>query len=506
VKIFRKSIMGLALGAALTMGLAGVSQAAGQELKIAFPVDIPSWDPTAVTFPAGQSIYKAVFDSPLFVGDDLEVAPRLIESWEWADDQGLALKVTLRESVKFHDGSALTAEDLKFTFERAVNKKTLALNGMLPTLASVEVLSPLEAVIHFSSPTPTATKGLAFLSAYILPKAYFEKVGEEEFMKRPVGAGPYKLSDYQRGSRITLEAFEDYWQGAPAMKQVVFEIVPDSSARVAAVESGRVDVSVQIPVREITRLEKNPNLEAKVYPYSEIYILQMPSYGESFNSVHVRRAMNMAIDKAGLSRAFYKNAAQPLSVLATKGSPGDVADLNIPFDKKAAAEELAKAGYSTQNPLSITLYSTNNTFPSDYDVARAVAQMWSQIGIQTTVEEITVAKYLELSHSSKLTGVMLYSWANATGDPEIFTGRILDPRLRFSTWKEERLAGMLDELNRQMDEGKRVAGYQALNREAAEQAWSLPLLQSISTIAYKKGLELNTYQTGYILPQEYSWR
>ncbi|XOT94602.1 ABC transporter substrate-binding protein, partial [Alcaligenes pakistanensis] len=360
--------------------------------------------------------------------------------------------------------------------------------------------------IHFSSPTPTAPKGLAFLSAYILPKAYFEKVGEAEFLKRPVGAGPYKLSDYQRGSRITLEAFEDYWQGAPDLKHVVFEIVPDSSARVAAVESGRADVSVQIPVREIARLEKNPKLEAKVYPYSEIYILQMPSYVDSFKDVHVRRAMNMAIDKAGLSRAFYKNVAQPLSVLATKGSPGDVADLNIPFDKKAAVEELAKAGYSTEKPLTITLYSTNNTFPSDYDVARAVAQMWSQIGVQTTVEEITVAKYLELSHSSKLTGVMLYSWANATGDPEIFTGRILDPRLRFSTWKEERLAGTLDELNRQMDEDKRVAGYQALNREAAEQAWSLPVLQSISTIAYKKGLKLNTYQTGYILPQEYSWQ
>ena len=296
VKALRKSVVGLALGAALMMGWGTASQAAGSELKIAFPVDIPSWDPTSVTFPAGQSIYKAVFDSPLFVGDDLKVAPRLIESWEWADEQGQALKVKLRDKVKFHDGSDMTAEDLKFTFDRAINKKTLALNGMLPTLKSVEVTGPLEAMIHFSSPTPTAPKGLAFLSAYILPKAYFEKVGEEEFLKRPIGAGPYKLSDYQRGSRITLEAFEDYWQGAPDLKQVVFEIVPDSSARVAAVESGRADVSVQIPVREIARLEKNPKLEAKVYPYSEIYILQMPSYVESFKDVHVRRAMNMAID------------------------------------------------------------------------------------------------------------------------------------------------------------------------------------------------------------------
>src|SRR5690606_33394446 len=134
----------------------------------------------------------------------------------------------------------------------------------------------------------------------------------------------------------------------------------------------------------------------------------------SFKDVHVRRAMNMAIDKAGLSRAFYKNAAQPLSVLATKGSPGDVPDLNIPFDRKAAVEELAKAGYGTQKPLVITLYSTNNTFPSDYDVARAVAQMWSQIGIQSTGEEITVAKHPARSHSSKLAGEVASSWSKGT--------------------------------------------------------------------------------------------
>jgi len=139
-------------------------------------------------------------------------------------------------------------------------------------------------------------------------------------------------------------------------------------------------------------------------------------------------------------------------------------------------------------------------------VARAISQMWARIGIEANVEEITVAKYLELSHSSKLQGVMLYSWANATGDPEIFTGRILDPRLRFSTWKEPGLADELDALNAQMDEQKRVEGYRALNLKAAQNAWSLPVLQSISTIAYKKNLNVQTYQTGYILPQEYSWK
>lgn len=175
-----KKIIAAACSAAFVMGSA---MAANTELKIAYPVDIPSWDPTAVTFPAGQSIYKAVFDSPLFVGDDLQVAPRLIEAWDWVDDSGQKLKITLRDGVLFHDGSPMTTEDVKFTLERAVANKTLALNGMLPTLKEVEIVSPLEAVIHFTAPTPTAAKGLAFLSAYILPKAYFEKVGAEEFIK-----------------------------------------------------------------------------------------------------------------------------------------------------------------------------------------------------------------------------------------------------------------------------------------------------------------------------------
>lgn len=504
---FRRTTVSLLLCAFVSFaGVPAVAQEHPSELKIAFPVDIPSWDPTAVTYPAGQSIYKAVFDSPLFVGDDLKAGDRLIKETRWLDDKGLRLQVDLRDDVFFHDGTKMTAADLKFTFDRAIKNKALALNGMLPTLSSVDVTAPYTAIITFSKPTPTALKGLAFLSSYILPGAYIQRVGEAEFLNHPIGAGPYKLVDYKRGSRITLEAFDKYWKGEPAIKRVVFEIVPDSSARVAAIESGRADMSVQIPVREVARLEKNPKLQAKVYPYSEIYILQMPSYVEAFQNEHVRRAMHLAIDKAGLSRAFYNGVAQPISVLATKGSPGDVPDYKVEFNRDKAIEELAKAGYSKTKPLELRLFSTNNTFPSDYDVARAVAQMWSQIGITTTVEEITVAKYLELSHSTKLTGAMLYSWANATGDPEIFTGRILDPRLRFSTWKEPRLAETLDALNVQMDDAKRVQGYRTLNKEASEHAWSLPVLQSVSTVAYKKNLNVQTYQTGYILPQEYSWK
>ncbi|WP_459615979.1 ABC transporter substrate-binding protein [Bordetella sp. 2513F-2] len=493
----------------LALGCAAMPAAAhaADELKIAYPVDVPSWDPTAVTFPAGQSVYKAVFDSPLMIDGKLALTPRLIQAWRWLDDKNMRLGITLRNDVTFHDGSRLTTEDFKYSFfDRPKADKKLAINGFFGNLTAIEVSSPTEAVMVFSTPTPTAPNYLGFLTSYILPKAYIEKVGEDGFRERPIGAGPYKIANYERGSRVVLEAYDGYWGPKPAIKRVVFEFVPDSSARVAMLESGRADVAVQIPLREVNRLAKNDALQAQVYPYSEIFILQMPSYVEAFQNVHVRRALHMAIDKKGISRAFYANAAKPISVLATPGSPGYLDGYDFPYDKQGAIAELAKAGYGPDKPLKIKFLSTNNTFPSDYEMARAIAQMWSQIGVQAELEEITLAKYLELSHSSKVPGVMLYSWANATGDPEIFAGKILDPRLRFSTWKEPELAGVIDGLAALGDPQKRYAGYRDLARRATEEAWSLPLLQSVATIAYKKSLALETYQTAYILPAEYRWK
>lgn len=474
-------------------------------LTIAYPVDLQSWDPTAVTFPAGQSIYKTVFDSPLHYSPDLKLSPRIVREWKWQDKEAKRLEVTLRDDVFFHDGSKLTTEDLKFSFaDRPHQDRKLAIAGLMSDLEKVEIISPTRAVIVYSKPTPTAPIYLGFLTGYILPKAYFQKVGEEAFRAKPIGAGPYKIVEYQRGSRLVLEAFDKYWGGAPKIKRVTFEIIPEPSARVAAVESGRVDVASQLPLRETMRLGAKPGLVGKAYPYSEVYMMQIPSYVPAFQDENLRTAMHLAIDKQALSKAFYNGVAVPLSVIAPPNTPGYVPNYSFPFDRAKAAETLKKAGYSPEKPARIKLLTTNGTFPNDYEMARAIAGMWKQIGIDAEIEELTVAKYLELNHSGKLTGVVLYSWANATGDPENYTGRILDPKLRFSAWKSPELGGVIEALLREPDNEKRMAGYRKLNRDASEHTWTLPLLQAVSTIVYRSDVDVKLYEAGYILPAEYS--
>ena len=498
-------------GAGLLLGTAGLlsarpAMADGDTLTIAYPFDVPNWDPTASTFTGAQSIYKAIFDSPLQYSPDLKLMPRLIAGWQWQSDDKKRLEITLREGVLFQDGSPFTTDDVKFSvIDRPAKDPTLLIRRLLPPLQTVEIVSPLKAVIVFTNPAPAAPIYLAFLACYFVPKAYIERVGEDGFKQQPIGAGPYKLVQYERGSRIVLEAFDKYWGGAPRIKNVIFQIITDPSARVAAVESGRADLASQIPVREMARLGKIPGLVARADPFAEVVMLVMPSYVPAMQDENVRQAMQLAIDKAAISKAFFGGLVRPLSVVAPPDTPGYVDGYSVPYDKAKAIELLKKSGFDADKPAKFTLIATNGAFPNDFDVARAIVAMWRQVGIQADLQEVSLAKYVDLNHSASLPGPALYSWANPTGDPENYTGRIFDATLPFSAWKDPAVGARTLALLQEPDEAKRIAGYKALNKDASDHAWAISLYQSIFTMVYKKTLNVVPYEGGYIMPADYSW-
>lgn len=503
-QLSKREFVSLMLGLPATALLPEFSSAqTAAALNIAFPVDVQSWDPTAVTFPLGQSIYKSVFDSPLHYSPDQKLLPRQIKERKWLDDERTRLEFTLQDNILFHDGSKLTTEDVKYSLvDRPQKDKKLAVAGLLQDLKDIEIQSPTTGVMVFSKPSPSVEFYLGFLCCYILPKAYHQSVGDDGFLAKPIGAGPYKLVDYQRGSRIVLEAFDKYWGGVPPIKNVTFQALTEASTRVAAIESGQVDIAVQLPFREAIRLQSKPDLTVKIYPQAEIYMLQVPSYVEVLQNKDVRTALHMAIDKQALSKGFFAGTAKPLSILTTPGSSADIPGYSFPFNRAQAAELLKKAGYSQAKPLRLTFLCPNGSFPNDYEISQAIAAMWRQIGVDVKLEETTIAKYLELNHAAKLPGIMFYSWANATGDPENYAGRILNPNLRFSAWKEPSLVDRIDKLFAMKLSEERLDAYRALMKDASDNSWSIPLLQTVGNIVTKKTVEIPTYTPGYVLPAE----
>jgi peptide/nickel transport system substrate-binding protein len=502
IEISRRALcqaLGIGATSAGILLRSGIVLAAGSDrVTIGWPTDVPSWDPEQRTVPDAQPIYKLVFDQPLDQAPDLSLVPKLITKWNLSPD-GLTLTTDFRDDVTFHDGSKMTTADFKYSFfDRIKAGHKIDVASIWGTVTGVDLVSPTHAVMHFSRPFPTSPQWLAFLCSFIVPKDYMEKAGQDGFVKKPIGTGPYKLVDYELNSRIVLERNEAYWGPKPAIKNVTFQIIKDPSARVAAIQSGQVDLTLNVPVREAERFMKDSSFKAELDPIQRVIILQ-PRGDLGFADKNVRLAAHHAIDKTALSRAFYGGAAVPLSVVAPKGTPGYVADYNFAYDVALAKSLLAKSGYSTAKPAKIKMATTNGEFPGDYDIARAIVQMWHKVGIEAEIEIIEYSKYFELNRGNKLPEVTLYSWDNATGDPEIYIGYLLNPHLPFSPYKEKALGDKVAALFAVADYDKRIEAYKKINVEAVEEGAMIPLLQSVLTVVRKNDINFTHYKNGWIL-------
>jgi peptide/nickel transport system substrate-binding protein len=504
----RQFLAGLPLG---TLSLAtgavwsgNLRAAQNDTVTLAFQVDVPSWDPGANSSQPGLAIQKSVFETPLEVSPNLEILPGVAVNHRWLDTEGKVLELTIREGVTFHNGDPLTSDDIKFTFlDRPKHDSTLMISGTFGAIVTgLETPSPTTAVFHFASPYLEAVPLLATISGYILPRRYFEAVGQQGFIEKPIGSGPYRLIDYQRDSRIVLEAYDAYWRGPAPFKRVIFQIIKDSSARAAAIQSGQVDFADNIPIRDIERLAKIPGLVADQHPLTLLMLIHMVNKGV-YQDRNLRLAMHHAIDKQILSKAFFGGRAIPQSMYSAKGLPGNEPSFEFAYDPNKAKALLAQSGYSLEKPARIQIGTFNGVFPADFDVARALVQMWKQVGIDADLKVLVPAQYFELTRSAKLEHPMLYVWTDSVGDPQMFTGLVLDPKKRYSLWKSDDIPPRLEPLFREIDAEKRMAGYRKFEVWAVEQGYALPLLQLPAAVVHSRRVSYVPFRNGWVIP--YKW-
>ncbi|WP_084824787.1 ABC transporter substrate-binding protein [Lampropedia cohaerens] len=480
-------------------------QAGGDTLTLALPNDVVTWDPNARVRPNQIELLKAVFAQPLEYDKDSKLQPSLISKWEWLDDTGTTLGLHFRDDVLFHNGDRFTAEDFRFSFfERPRSEPDVQLRFIWNTLDDIEIVSPTQAVMRFNSPMVTAPEFLGFTGAFVVPKAYFQKVGLDEFVRKPVGAGPYRLVEYQRDSRLVFEAFEDYFGGAAQIKRVVVLIVKDPTARVSALEAGQVNLATNLPLREAERLGRNPRLRTAITPTIDNYLISLVNR-EPFSDKNLRLAMHHAIDKKALTKAFFNDIPQATYTLAPPGTPAYDPDFVFPYDPAKAIEYLAASGFGPDKPIAIKFFTTRGVNPNDFEMARAITQMWSKVGIAADLQVIDPPVYQAKAAAGELEGCMLWLGGNATGDPELTSGYALNPRKPFAVWRSEDCAEKLDPLFKEADYDKRIEGYKAFNIWAVQQGYSLPLMQGVVSIVHTASPPGYTpYASGWVLP--YQWR
>ena len=405
-----RSVARLAVVALALFGILAPSPAAGApdgQMSFAFHVTLaPRWLDPAETESAISPfvILYALHDAMVKPMPAGLTTPSLAESWTVSKD-GVTYDFVLRNGVKFHNGDAITAEDVKFSFDRYKGGAAKLLKAKVKEARVVDarrvrfVLNePWPDFLTFYGTTATG-------AGWVVPKKYVEKVGEEGFKKAPIGAGPYKFVSMNPGIELTLEAFEGYWRKVPAVKRVVIKSVPDETTRAAALKRGEVDVAYFLngPIAEEVR--RTPGLKLTAMRTNTVFFLDFVDQWDPKSPWHdkrVRLAASLAIDRKSINEA---------EALGFSGLTGNVVPRHMefglpidphPYDVKRAKQLLAEAGFA--NGFDAGDLTPN---PPYFGMAEAIANNFAAVGIRVRVRTLERAAFLTAWGDKKLKGVVL---------------------------------------------------------------------------------------------------
>jgi peptide/nickel transport system substrate-binding protein len=330
-------------------------------------------------------------------------APSLAESWSMARD-GLTADFTLRAGIKFHNGDPVTAEDVKFSFERYRGGGAKVLKD---NVKEIQTPSATRVRFVFKQPWPDfpAFYGTFVTSAgWVVPKKYVEKVGEEGFRKAPIGAGPYKFVSFNPGVELVLEAFEGYWRKAPSVKRLVFRSLPDETTRAAALKSGEVDVAMLLSGPTADDIRRTPRLRL-VAPHLGIFWLDFPDQWDPkspWADRRVRLAASLAIDRQSLNQAETLGLSRPTGSIVPRDFEFALPFDAPPYDPKRARQLLAEAGFPNGFD-----GGELTPFPPYNSMGETIMGWLQAVGIRTRMRSVERGAFMTAWREKKLHGVVL---------------------------------------------------------------------------------------------------
>ena len=399
--------------------------------------------------------------------------PSLAESWSLSKD-GLTYEFVLRKNIKFHNGDPVTADDVKFSFERYKGASAKLLKDKVK---EVQVVAPNRARIVLKEPWPDfmAFYGTSATGAgWIVPKKYIEKVGDDGFQKAPVGAGPFKFVSFNPGIELVLEAFPEYWRKVPSIKRLVMKTITDETTRSAAVKTGQVDIAYLFGGVVAEDLKRTPGMKLVAPLLYGIYWLDFLDQWDPKSPWHDRRvrlAASLAMDRKAINQAemlgLGKEAGSfvpPEFEFALKVEPAG-------FDPRRAKQLLAEAGYPNGFEA-----GDLTPLPPYTTLGEAVAAQLQEIGIRAKVRTMERATFLASWREKKLRGLLI----GATGAAGNAAAR-LEPFVTkdgfYAYGSDPELDGMFQRQAKELDRKKREVLLHQLQKAVLDHVLVAPIFQ-----------------------------
>lgn len=389
-------------------------------------------DPALITDVQGGGIAAKLFNGLIRFNEDLDLVPDIARSWKLSDDH-VTYTFRLRYDVRFSNGRKITAQDFKYSFERVLTPKTKApltwvldriegandfLAGKAGSVSGIRVVDDHTLVLKLQRPFGPFLSLLAMTTAYVIPREEVERLGED-FGTHPIGSGPYVLVEWKHGQHLVLTAREDYFEGAPKLNGIFYQIIPEDLTAVLEFETGRLDV-LQIPSSEFKRYTTDPAWRDLVYgrPGLNSYYLGLNCTRPPFNDIRVRHAVNMAVDRQRILNTVYEKrgvpAAGPIppglwkkNVLLQKGE-------GYRFDPDKAMKLIREAGVEGKT---IKIYITAD--PEVLDIIEVVQGYLARVGLKAEIIQLDWSAFKHAVNEGEPDAFWLSWWADYP-DPENF--------------------------------------------------------------------------------------
>ncbi|GHV94234.1 diguanylate phosphodiesterase [Spirochaetia bacterium] len=465
---------------------------------ISLASDLQSLDPAKSTTIVTNEVQSNAYES--LVSSDLtgNIKPLIVKSWDY-DTATFTYTLHLRDDVYFHDGSKLTAKDVKYSLD--VGKKTGRMTLSCNYIDTTEVINDTTVKVKLNA---NYSPFLYFIgiNLKVVPAAS-EEGGTIDLNKLMVGTGPYKMVEYTPGDKAVFQAFDKYYGPKPAIKNLIFKIIPDPTTQLIALESGELNLSRDFPMSNIKNILESRQLDVFAGESGNVYYMGLNMSFQPFQDVRVRQALNYAIDRNFVIEACEEGYASPANSVANKGMFGYTEDAKYyEYDLEKAKQLLAEAGYA--NGLEIPpIITKDGKFKK---AAEVILEDLKAVGITTRVNVMETSgfnqDYQKKNYSLAVTSVNLGQDAHHA--TMMFQSTTY---LNYFNINDAQLDAWCAAAASEQDLTARKDMYHTILTYVADQAYFVPLYYPQKLWAITSGLNNSTYNRFVgILAQYMSWK
>ncbi len=390
----------------------------------------------------------------------------------------------LRKGVKFHNGEILTAEDVKFTLDRMQEQPTVSF--LIGEIEKVEVIDENTVKVITKRGFGPLLKHLSHPGAAILNKKAVLEAGDA-YGQHPIGTGPYKFVDWQSGDRITLKAFEDYYEGKAKIENIVIRSIPEGTNRTIALETGEVDIVYDVEPVDIDKIKENKKLNFLMEASLGNSYLGINTTKAPFNDVRVRQAMAYAINVKDIIEVAYKNTAVPANSPIGPKIPGYNKDAKMyEFNREKAKNLLAEAGYP--NGFKTSIWVNDNIIRKD--IATILQDQFKAIGIEASIETLEWGAYIDRTARGEH-DMFILGWVTVTGDgdyglyPLFHTSAHGRPGNR-AFYSNPKVDELLDIARTSIDQNEREEAYKEVQKIVQEEVPVITMVYTNQNVGMQK--------------------